>query len=861
MRTSAPENQLPPLEKDFLFIKPTKMKVYSRFLFCLFLTILCLIQLPSTAQTGRVGIGTTSPLAPLHVDSTVLFTGNLNLANPAPLPVSGAGTRMMWYPDRAALRTGQVTGTQWDLASIGQNSFANGLNTVAAGPFSLASGYHTTSNGTAAIALGFYSYASGSAASAIGHYTQATGEYATALGSNTKAIGRASTSLGLNTTTNAYAGIALGRYNTRLGSTSNWIETDPIFEIGIGLSELESANAMTVYKNASALWEGVADETSPAPPPAEGPGTRMMWYPDKGAFRVGYVFNNNWDMDSIGYYSFGSGRSSKAKGNRSTAMGFASQAMGYASTAIGFRNKAWGNYSFTLGHNASSRAYGNFVIGQYNIGGGDPSNWIETDPIFEIGIGASEVDSANAMTVLKSGNVGIGEDHPKESLEVKGAIRVGSNVDESPAAGTIRWNATTQDFEGYTGIEWKSFTASNESTASFGIQYCESSENQVITSGIQTQGQSFGSSVSVFEDYAIIGAIGRDFPELNAGAAHVFHFDGTTWSKVDDLFASDAAQGDSFGSGVAISGNYAIVGAPYKDVDFGSQGQAYIFRRDGASWIEDTILVAPDGMLNNQFGRNVSISDSFAVIGVPNYDIVGSTNSGQVYVFRLTGDTWIQDTVLAVLDETNIYSFGSSVSISGDDLVIGAPYSLVGTNNAQGKVLIYQHSGGSWSRDTIVYNTGGGDEDRLGSSVSISGDQIITGAPYATINTNTAQGQVLVFNRSANTWNLQSTIHASDGEESDRYGTSVSISGEYAVIGTPFKDVRENLNQGKAYIISLIGNSWSEKSILVASDGAQGDRFGTQVTISGNQIMVGAPNYDEPFFPILDTGQAYNFRY
>jgi len=618
---------------------------------------------------------------------------------------------------------------------------------------------------------------------------------------------------------------------------------------------------MTIFKNASALWEGIANDTTPDPPPAEGPGTRMMWYPEKGAFRVGYVFNNNWDMDSIGHYSFGSGRSSKAKGDRTTAMGFASQANGFAATAIGYRSRALGDFSFTLGHNADARAYGNFVIGQYNVGGGNPSAWIGTDPVFEIGIGTSDADSANAMTVLKNGNVGIGQDHPKESLEVTGAIKVGNNTDESPAAGTIRWNETTQDFEGYTGTEWKSFTASNESTASFGIQYCESSENQVITSGFTIQGQSFGSSVSVSGDYAIVGATGRDIPELNSGAAHVFYFNGTSWTKVDDLSASDAAQGDRFGSGVAISGNYAIVGAPYKDVDFGSQGQAYIFRRDGASWIEDTTLVAPDGMLNNLFGVNVSISDSFAIVGVPTYDVAGSTNSGQVYIYRLTGDTWIQDTILAVIDEPDIYYFGNSVSIAGDDLVIGAPYSIVGTNTAQGKVLIYQHSADTWIRDTIVFDTGGSDGDRLGSSVSISGDQIITGAPYATINTNTAQGQVSVFNRTANTWNLQSTLHASDGEEDDLYGTSVSISGEYAVIGTPLKDVRENLNQGKAYIISLIGNSWSEQSILVASDGAQGDRFGTQVTISGNQIMVGAPNYDEPFFPILDTGQAYNFRY
>jgi hypothetical protein len=135
-------------------------------------------------------------------------------------------------------------------------------------------------------------------------------------------------------------------------------------------------------------------------PPAQGGGTRMMWYPQKAAFRVGGVATNNWDKDSIGVYSFASGFNNKAIGN--------------FSTGIGRQTAAWGTASTSMGSNTIAKSSNSLVIGIYN----DTTN---IDRLFEIGNGESHTNRSNAITVLQNGNVGIGTANPTNRLHISNA--------------------------------------------------------------------------------------------------------------------------------------------------------------------------------------------------------------------------------------------------------------------------------------------------------------------------------------------------------------------------------------------------------------------------------------------------------
>jgi hypothetical protein len=203
-----------------------------------------------------------------------------------------------------------------------------------------------------------------------------------------------------------------------------------------------------------------------------GNGDKLMFLPDLHAFRVGTVAtgaaSTYWNRDSIGLYSFASGLNTRAQGfgatamgrdteatnsyafasgyfsnadgQYSTAMGFNTDALGLGSTALGYSTDAEANYSFAAGHFAEAQAiysialgntvqaqsYGSMAVGRHNVGGGNATAWIDTDPIFEIGIGATSSTRANAITVRKDGNVGIGTTNPLDALQVNGRIRFAS---------------------------------------------------------------------------------------------------------------------------------------------------------------------------------------------------------------------------------------------------------------------------------------------------------------------------------------------------------------------------------------------------------------------------------------------------
>jgi hypothetical protein len=219
---------------------------------------------------GNVGIGTSTPLARLHVtDNSVLFsaTGNLPGQVGAP-PVSGAGRRAMWYVDKAAFRTGYVDGTQWNQNSIGDYSFASGNNTTASGSYAFAIGNGTNASGTSSTAMGYISSATGISSTALGQGASASGLYSTAIGYNTIASGSASTAIGSNAIASGNASTVIGEsitarsaYETVFGSWNidytpsnpfGWSGTDRLFVVGNGTGTgtgVASSNALTVLKN------------------------------------------------------------------------------------------------------------------------------------------------------------------------------------------------------------------------------------------------------------------------------------------------------------------------------------------------------------------------------------------------------------------------------------------------------------------------------------------------------------------------------------------------------------------------------------------------------------------------------------
>jgi Chaperone of endosialidase/Head domain of trimeric autotransporter adhesin len=235
--------------------------------------ILLLILFAATKiDAQNVGIGTTNPIARLHVsDSNVVFTGpsTITATNFSP-PVQGSGSRMMWYPQKAAFRVGYVDAGQWNKDNIGYFSFATGYNSIAAGDAAFSAGVGTVASGYQSIAMGYLAYAtgyhsvsmgsntsaSGASTTAMGNGTTASGDYSTSAGVGSTASGFGSTTFGHSTTASALASTAMGYrtiarslYSLVIGSYNDTSSSGSLFEIGNGISDGSRRNAMTVLSN------------------------------------------------------------------------------------------------------------------------------------------------------------------------------------------------------------------------------------------------------------------------------------------------------------------------------------------------------------------------------------------------------------------------------------------------------------------------------------------------------------------------------------------------------------------------------------------------------------------------------------
>ena len=295
----------------------------------------------------------------------------------------------------------------------------------------------------------------------------------------------------------------------------------------------------------------------------------------------------------------------------------------------------------------------------------------------------------------------------------------------------------------------------------------------------------FGISVAINGEYAIVGAYADDAGGSNAGAAYIIHPIGTDIYDRAKILAPDAQNYDNFGISVAISGDYAIVGAYLEDAGGTDAGAAYIYHRTGTnSWDGGVKLTAPDAQADDQFGWSVAISGDYAIVGA-RYEDAGGTGAGAAYVFLRTGtNSWDGGVKLTAPDAQASDLFGWSVAISGDYAIVGARDEDAG-GTAAGAAYVFQRTGAnSWDGGTKIVAPDAQASDWFGHSVAISGDYAIVGA-YG----EDAGGGAYVFYRTGlSSWDGGTKIVAPDAQAGDGFGISVAISGEYAIVGAAYKD-------------------------------------------------------------------------
>lgn len=316
-------------------------------------------------------------------------------------------------------------------------------------------------------------------------------------------------------------------------------------------------------------------------------------------------------------------------------------------------------------------------------------------------------------------------------------------------------------------------------------------------------------------------------------------------TQLDKLTPGDGSAESYFGHSVSIDEDVALVGAHFEGSNGWGAGAAYIFRRNGTDWVQEQKIIGSDINTYDFFGTSVDISGDVAVIGAPN-----DRATGTAYVFRWNGSSWIEEKILQASDGLSNELFGQSVAINktADLIVVGAPMDGLG----EGSAYIFTYNGITWVEQQNIYANDGLAGDKFGFSIDISenSEAILIGETGPN-----SSGKGHVFVKDVSTWVRISKLLPQNSTYADGFGVSVAISDSFAFIGSRFDDVNF-IDAGSVHIYKKQGNNWVWLTKIFADDRHQDQRFGYVSAIS-DLVIVGATHDNQNG---LEAGAAYLFK-
>ena len=399
----------------------------------------------------------------------------------------------------------------------------------------------------------------------------------------------------------------------------------------------------------------------------------------------------------------------------------------------------------------------------------------------------------------------------------------------------------------------------------------------------------FGVAVAMSGNTVVVGANGEasratevngdqtDNSMPNAGAVYVFVREGLTWKQQAYLKPSATTTNLSFGTAVAISGDTVVVGST-------QAGTAYVFVRDGETWTEQAHLISSNNNTGDTFGLAVAVSGDTIVVSAPNESSSATgvngdqfnndaSQAGAAYVFVRNGATWTQQAYLKASNTDAGDTFGTSVAVFEDTIVVGAEYEAGqgkgvnpdDTDNSAaraGAAYVFVRAGTIWEQQAYLKASNTDAGDRFGISVALFGETAVVASGIEsskatgvngdqTDNSLFGAGAAYVFVRSGGTWTQQAYLKASNSDESDFFGASISLFADSLVVGAfPESSNATGVNgdqsdnstfgAGAAYVFLRTGTDWKQQAYLKASNPAYFDFFGYSVAIAGDTVVAGA---------------------
>ncbi|MBL7694451.1 MAG: hypothetical protein JNK91_06355 [Ferruginibacter sp.] len=464
-------------------------------------------------------------------------------------------------------------------------------------------------------------------------------------------------------------------------------------------------------------------------------------------------------------------------------------------------------------------------------------------------------------------NVGIGVENPVQKLHVNGAVKIGStNTNDS---GTIRWNSVKNDFEGYVGDRWLSFTGGRSQWGNT-EQYATESYGVVADFARDTL---FGELIShANEKLAISIPKAENGIYKNSGTVriHTLNSSGQPGYR-HNLYPPVYSDNSFFGKGVdlnkSILYNELVVGEPGATADGNlQQGKAYVYKLNantGEPGTPQALLqtgVAGDPF--DKFGSTVAINGDFIAVAATEKSVNGNSKQGRVYMYKRIyilnqpTDAFTFDATITPADGTAQMMFGSAISLQPGCMAIAAPNATVNGAANAGKVYIYRRINNTWQLEATLPNPTGNAGQVFGKSISINqaGDTLAIGAPDYLF----SPGKAYLYVKNNNSWTYSTQFSQGTIQRADAFGCAVDFLNGKLLVGVKEANVGINYQQGKAILYTRSGGGWHREALFTAQNGEANLLFGSSVQLTPNMAIISAPGYTNTQFR-AEKGKVFWF--
>ncbi|MBI1827805.1 MAG: FG-GAP repeat protein [Planctomycetes bacterium] len=323
--------------------------------------------------------------------------------------------------------------------------------------------------------------------------------------------------------------------------------------------------------------------------------------------------------------------------------------------------------------------------------------------------------------------------------------------------------------------------------------------------------------------------------------------DDVGWQPQGVLHAADGKPGDELGWAVAVEGDLIVVGAPRDGTRGTDSGAAYVFRRQGDTWIQEAKLIGSDTRAGDDFGIRLAVHNGIVAVGAYGR-IELDYRTGAVYVFEQNNAVWQQTTKLLPFDLTSEHYFGESVSFGDKFLVVGSPHDDIACEAEQfghcGAAYLFRHEAGQWVFTQTLVAKDAHANDEFGYAVAIFEDTILIGAHQAGNSGPTGslwdgRGGAYVFERDGGVWRQTAKLIASN-PLTDGFGVSVAITSGFLAVGAEGDNFNGVQGVGAVYIFERIGTGWHETQRLGALDAKAWDILGGHISADWGMVVATA---------------------